>query len=89
MFAVSMAGHDKGQMYVIIGEENDMVYLVDGKSRKLDNPKKKKFKHLQVVKSNPDAALVNKIRNKQTIYNEEIKLAIKVRTNKEVTHVKI
>ena len=89
MFAVSMAGHDKGQMYVIIEEENDMVYLVDGKSRKLENPKRKKLKHLQVVKSNLDNALVEKIRNKQTIYNEEIKLAIKVRTNKEVTHVKI
>ncbi len=89
MFAVSKAGHDKGQMYVIIGEENDMVYLADGKLRKLDNPKKKKLKHLQLVKSNLDADLVEKIINKQTIYNEEIKLAIKVRTNKEVTHVKI
>lgn len=87
MFAVSLAGHDKGQMYLVIREEGDMVYLVDGKIRKLENPKKKKKKHLQVVKKGIDTSLADKLKNKQTIYNEEIKLAIKVRMNKEVAHV--
>ena len=42
MFAVSLAGHDKGQMYVIIKEDNEYLYLSDGKLRHLDNLKKKK-----------------------------------------------
>lgn len=87
MFAVSLAGHDKGQMYLVIEEEDDMVYLADGKSRKLENPKKKKKKHLQVIKTDVDIMLADKLKKKQTIYNEEIKSAIKRRRNKEVANV--
>lgn len=86
-FAISLAGHDKGRMYLIVGEEDDMLFLADGKSRKLDAPKKKKKKHLQIVKKNTDTILAEKLKNRQTVYNEEIKLAIKVRKNEEVTHV--
>lgn len=32
MFAISKAGHDKGQMYVIIREEGEFAYLVDGRT---------------------------------------------------------
>lgn len=88
MFAISKAGHDKGKMYVVIDEENDLLYLADGKIRKLENPKKKKKKHLQIVGKELDPVIVQKLTQKQTLYNEEIKHAIKVRTNKEVTDVK-
>ena len=44
MCAISKAGHDKGQMYVILKEEGEYLYLVDGKTRGVDNPKKKKEK---------------------------------------------
>lgn len=88
MFAISKAGHDKGKMYVVIDEENDLLYLADGKIRKLENPKKKKKKHLQIVGKDLDPVIVQKLTQKQTLYNEEIKHAIKVRTNKEVTDVK-
>lgn len=87
MFAVSMAGHDKGRMYLIVKEEGDSVYLVDGNLRMLENPKKKKKKHLQIVKKDIDQMLMQKLINKQTLYNEEIKHAIKIRVNKEVTYV--
>lgn len=87
MFAVSMAGHDKGRMYLIVKEEGDSVYLVDGKLRMLENPKKKKKKHLQIVKKDIDQMLMQKLISKQTLYNEEIKHAIKIRANKEVTYV--
>ncbi|MDE5908543.1 MAG: KOW domain-containing RNA-binding protein [Lachnospiraceae bacterium] len=82
MFAISKAGHDKGQMYVIIREEGDFVYLADGRSRTTDSPKRKKKKHLQLVKTDLDEDLMEKIRNQSIIYNEEIKYAIKVRMKK-------
>jgi len=44
---ISKAGRDKGNAFIILGVEGEYVYLVDGKSRKLDNPKRKKIKHLQ------------------------------------------
>ena len=79
MFAVSKAGHDKGHMYIIVKEDDNFVYLADGKTRTIQNPKKKKKKHVQPVKTGIDQVLAEKIRNNQTIYNEEIKFAIKIR----------
>lgn len=77
MFATSLAGHDKGQMYFIVREEGDFVYLADGKNRGIQNPKKKRKKHLQLIKS-ADEALAKKLKDGKTIYNEEIKFAIKI-----------
>lgn len=87
MFAISKAGHDKGKMYLVVGEDETMVALSDGRIRTLDNPKKKKKKHVQIVKKDLDPVLMHKLLKEETIYNEEIKHAIRIRTNKEVTHV--
>lgn len=49
-FAYSIAGHDKDNIYLIIKEEADYVWLVDGSVRKLENPKRKNKKHIQIIK---------------------------------------
>lgn len=49
-FVYSKSGHDKGKLFVVIQVVDDYVYLVDGKSRTLDKPKKKKLKHIQPTK---------------------------------------
>ena len=41
----SLAGHDKEEVFFILREEGEYVYLVDGKYRTLDKPKKKNRKH--------------------------------------------
>ncbi|MBS6610248.1 MULTISPECIES: KOW domain-containing RNA-binding protein [Peptoniphilus] len=48
----SKKGRDEGKVFVIteIIDEN-FLYLVDGKLRKLDRPKKKKVKHLYIYNS--------------------------------------
>ena len=48
MFARSLAGHDAGKLYMIWRAEEDLLYLIDGKNRTIENPKKKKRKHVQV-----------------------------------------
>ena len=40
-----------------------------------------------VVKRDIDQVLMQKLINEQKLYNEEIKHAIKIRANKEVTYV--
>lgn len=54
--AISLAGHDRDKIYLIVGEEKEYVYLADGKIRTCNNPKKKNRKHIQVIKkySNPE-----------------------------------
>jgi len=46
----SIAGRDIGQKYIIWGIDNNMLLLVNGKSRKISNPKKKKTKHVEFFK---------------------------------------
>ncbi len=43
----SLQGHDKDRLYVVIGVANDFAYVVDGKYRKKDKPKKKRIKHIK------------------------------------------
>jgi len=45
----SKNGRDKGKAFVIINIEDNYLYLVDGKLRTLNKPKKKKLKHVQPV----------------------------------------
>ena len=40
MLAKSKAGHDKGKVYVICDVDETYVYLVDGRIRVLENPKR-------------------------------------------------
>ena len=49
--AISKAGHDKGHTYLIVKSDDKYVYLSDGRIKKVDSPKKKKIKHIQVVKT--------------------------------------
>ena len=52
--AKSLAGHDKGTIYIIIEETETDVFLADGKGKTLEHPKKKNKKHIQVIrKENP------------------------------------
>jgi ribosomal protein L14E/L6E/L27E len=48
--SASLAGHDKGSLYFIINNKDDIVYLADGLKKTVDNPKKKKLKHVQINK---------------------------------------
>ena len=41
-FATSKAGHDKDRLYMIVGEEEEWVYLCDGRLRGVEHPKKKR-----------------------------------------------
>ena len=46
----SIAGRDKGSLFIVISREGDYVYLANGELRKVDRPKRKKLKHLQGTK---------------------------------------
>ena len=50
MMAFSKAGHDKDRVYMIIDQDETYVYLCDGRLRTADKPKRKKYKHIQIIK---------------------------------------
>jgi ribosomal protein L14E/L6E/L27E len=45
----SKSGRDQGKPFIVITVEGEYVYLVDGKLRRLEKPKKKKIKHVQMT----------------------------------------
>ena len=40
-FAKTKAGHDKNQIYFLLKEDEEYVYLVNGTTKPLEKPKKK------------------------------------------------
>lgn len=47
----SKAGKDKGSFSVVLSEDDNFVYIADGKLRKVVKPKRKNPKHLAFTKS--------------------------------------
>lgn len=76
-FAISKAGHDYNEIYIIIKSDSEYVYLSDGNLKTIDNPKKKKYKHIQQINIIDDN-IKNKLTNGQLLINEDIKRAIKL-----------
>ncbi|MBC3803755.1 hypothetical protein GH808_04820 [Acetobacterium fimetarium] len=69
----SLAGRDKGQYMVVIEVVDDQfICIANGKLRKVNNPKKKKIKHL--AKTNHIATEIrDKILDGKKISNAEIR----------------
>lgn len=81
-FVYSKAGHDKGQVYIIIRETEEYIYLSDGKIRTLDKLKRKNKKHVQSINFT-DESICEKLIRQEPIRNEEIKRAIKCYLSRE------
>ena len=69
---VSLAGRDKGQLFFVVDTDEQYVYLADGKSRKLEKPKRKKRKHVQAA-FQTESRIAEKIRNGEKVLNSELR----------------
>lgn len=71
--ATSRAGRDKGRSFIIVGVcDDEHVYIADGTLRKLENPKKKKLKHLKLHDLVVDSIRV-KILEKKQVFNAQVR----------------
>lgn len=72
----SKAGRDKGRVFVVVGNADNLhVLIADGDLRKIEKPKKKKIKHLQ--KYNDIAEDIRlKIIKKEKITNADLRNAL-------------
>jgi len=69
----ALAGREKGRIFVVIEDpQGDFLLLADGKSRKLESPKKKKIKHTVFIDEN-DTRVGFKIRSGQKVTNADIR----------------
>ena len=71
----SKAGRDNGKLFIVIKTEGDFVYVANGDSRKAENPKKKKLKHLQVT-SFVSEKIKQSLSDNGTVTNSELRKAL-------------
>ena len=69
---VSKAGRDQGQLFYVIDADDQYVYLADGKSRRLEKPKRKKRKHIEQI-PRTESRIAEKIRNGEKVLNSELR----------------
>ncbi|MBE5921001.1 KOW domain-containing RNA-binding protein [Pseudobutyrivibrio sp.] len=76
MLAKSKAGHDIKKVYVVVREEDEYLYLANGTTKLLSNPKKKKKIHLQLIKNIPSEVL-DEIKDVSALDDVKIKRILK------------
>ncbi len=69
---ISLAGRDKEKLFYVVDIQDNYVFLADGKGRKLENPKRKKLKHVRRV-SRTETRVAVKIQNGDKVLNSELR----------------
>ena len=69
---ISLAGRDKRKLFYVMDIEENFVLIADGKGRKLENPKRKKLKHVRRV-SRTETRVAVKILNGDKVLNSELR----------------
>ncbi len=69
---ISKAGRDKGNFFVVLRSEDNYAYIADGNLRRVDRPKKKKLRHLQLTNYVSQRILGSE----QEITNSEVRKAL-------------
>ena len=75
--ASSKAGHDKDKVYIIIKEDAEYVWLADGKLKTMEHLKKKRKKHIQVIKYFNNEEMKSKLLEGREVSDLEIMMVLK------------
>ena len=71
---VSVSGRDRGKLFFVVCRDGNYAMLCDGRSRRIENPKRKKIKHMRLEAKRLPNAL--KLRNGIKVTNSEIRKAL-------------
>ena len=69
------AGRDAGKFFFVLAVQGDYLLLADGKHRRVENPKRKRQKHVALV-GESHSLVAEKIRSGEKITNSELRKAI-------------
>jgi len=68
----SIAGRDSGKLFFVLETDGEYLMLVDGSSRRVEHPKRKKRKHVEAFGSS-ETRVALKIRSGERITNSELR----------------
>ena len=74
---LSLKGRDKGKEFLVVKVSDKYALIVDGKTRKIQNPKRKSVKHLVKLQVEGLESLATKIQNEEPLANKRVCKAIK------------
>lgn len=74
---LSTAGRDKGQYFFVLDTDETYVYIADGRGRKVEAPKRKKRKHVQMI-AQTESRVAEKIRSGEKVLNSELRRELAV-----------
>ena len=69
------AGRERGKLFYVVETDGDYLLLADGKSRKVEAPKRKKRKHVRFIADTGDRVAV-KIKENEKLTNSELRKSI-------------
>ena len=69
---VSTAGRDAGALFYVIAADEGFLFLVNGKDRTLEKPKRKKRKHARKVLRS-ETRVAEKLRSGDKVLNSELR----------------
>ena len=69
---VPIAGRDAGQLYYVVAADETYLYLVNGKDRSLEKPKRKKRKHAQKVLRS-ETRVAENLKNGDKVLDSELR----------------
>ena len=78
---ISRAGRDSGQFFFVVDTENEYLLLADGKGRRIEQPKRKKRKHVVLIPGT-DSRVADKIRSGDKLLNSELRRELAVFSQK-------
>ena len=67
-----IAGRDAGQLHYVVAADETWLFLVNGKDRSLEKPKRKKRKHAQKVLRS-ETRVAEKLRHGDKVLNSELR----------------
>ena len=66
------AGREQGKYFFVLETDGEYLLLADGKSRRLEKPKRKKSKHIEQI-PRTESRIAEKIRNGEKVLNSELR----------------
>ena len=69
---VSRAGRDQGKWFYVVDADDTYLFLVNGKDRPLDKPKRKKRKHVEKVLRS-ETRVAAKLKSGDKVLNGELR----------------
>ncbi len=69
------AGRERGKVFFVLDTDGEYLLLADGKSRRIEAPKRKKRKHARFL-AEDGGRVAEKIRGNERVTNSELRKAI-------------